>query len=58
MILFKDDFKLHTRAIIDIDTPNKSFLRYSLLLKALYPILNETFTTQLCSNKSRSAINL
>ena len=35
MILFKDDFKLHTRAIIDIDTPNKSFLRYSLLLKAM-----------------------
>lgn len=34
-ILFKDDWKKYPKAVADIDTPNKSFLRFAMLLKEM-----------------------
>ena len=42
MILFKSDYQRHHGFIIDVDTPNKSFVRYSALLRSM-GIENHTF---------------
>ena len=34
-ILFQNDWKRYPTAIVDIDTPNKSFLRLALLYRSL-----------------------
>lgn len=45
-ILFKDDWTLYPQAIVDINTPNKSFVRYAALLKSM-GVKNHSFMLSL-----------
>lgn len=46
MILFKDDWGLYPNAIVDLNTPNKTFLEYAKLLKSM-GVQNHLFPLQL-----------